>query len=110
MKRPRLRLAPDFGASPLWTDEGSTPIENFSLSPRLSEELHRWADEFDATTPKGRRMKRGGYVPTDWLDRGRRLARQLQAEVGDAYFVSYGRDEAAPLADEAWSGPDAEGL
>ncbi|CAN7415066.1 hypothetical protein [Knoellia sp. LjRoot47] len=108
MSRPELRLDVDYGASPLWTDEGSTPIESFSLSPRLSEELHRWATEFDATTPQGRRMKRGGYVPSDWLDRGRRLARQLQAEVGDAYLVVYGRDRAAALEDEAGYGSQEE--
>lgn len=100
MERPELRLDADYGASPLWTDGESTPIEYFSLSPRLSEQLHRWAAEFDVTTPKGRRMKRGGYVPTDWLDRGRRLARQLQAEVGDTYLVVYGRDKASPSADD----------
>ena len=84
-----LRLAADFGASPLWTWEGNIRVEDLPLSPRLAAELRRWADEFDATTPRGRRMKRGGHVPTDWTERGRRLARDLQAEVGDAFVVVY---------------------
>ena len=110
MERPELRLDADYGASPLWTDGESTPIEHFCLSPRLTEELHRWAAEFDMTTPRGPRMRRGGYVPPDWLDRGRRLARQLQAEVGDAYLVVYGRGEAGRPADDARSGPHEEDL
>ena len=89
MSRPELRLAADFEASPLWTLEGNIPIEELSLSPRLNAELHRWAEEFDATIPGGQRMKRGGYVPTDWTERGQRLARALQAEVGTAFVVVY---------------------
>ena len=53
-------MAADFNASPLWTLEGNIPIEDLPLSPRLNAELHRWAEEFDATTPRGPRMKRGG--------------------------------------------------
>lgn len=62
MTRPELPLAADFNASPLWTLEGSLPIEDLPLSPRLNAELHQWAKEFDATTPRGPRMKRGGYA------------------------------------------------
>ena len=87
MSKSELRLAADFGASPLWTTEGNIPIDDLPLSPRLSAELHRWADEFDATTPKGAKMRRSGCLPCDWTERGRRLARQLQAELGDAFVV-----------------------
>jgi hypothetical protein len=52
LPKPQLRLAADFGASPLWTSEGNIRIEDLALSPRLSTELHRWAAEFDATTPR----------------------------------------------------------
>jgi hypothetical protein len=89
VSKPELRLAADYGASPLWTLDGNIPIEDLPLSPRLNAELHRWAKEFDATTPKGTRMKRGGYVPTDWTERGQRLARDLQAEVVDTFEVVY---------------------
>ena len=84
-----LRLAADFDASPLWTLDGNIAIGDLPVSPRLSAELHRWAAEFDATTPRGRRMKRGGYVPTDWTELGRRLAHELQSEVGDTFVVVY---------------------
>jgi hypothetical protein len=89
MSRRELRLAADFDASPLWTLEGNIRIDDLPLSPRLNAELHRWAEEFDATTPRGPRMKRGGYVPTDWTERGQRLAHKLQAEVGDTFVVVY---------------------
>ena len=88
MLRPELRLAADFGASPLWTLDGNIPIEDLPLSPRLNAELQQWAMEFDATTPQGKRMKRGDYLPTDWTERGR-LARELQAEVHDSFEVVY---------------------
>lgn len=87
--RPELRMSADYGASPLWTAGENIPIEYLSLSSRLTAELHRWAGDFDVTTPKGSRMDRGGYVPTDWVDRGQRLARQLQEEVGDVFLVTY---------------------
>jgi hypothetical protein len=89
LSRPELRLAADFDASPLWTPEGNIRIGDLALSPRLSAELRRWAEEFDATTPRGPRMKRGGVVPTDWTERGQRLAHELQAEVGDTFVVVY---------------------
>ncbi len=63
---PSCGWAPDYGASSLWTIDGNIPIEDLPLSPRLNAELHQWAKEFDATTPKRTRMKRAGYVPTDW--------------------------------------------
>ncbi len=31
----------------------------------------------------------GGHVPTDWTERGQRLAHELQAEVGDSFVVVY---------------------
>jgi hypothetical protein len=89
LPRSELRLAADFDASPLWSREGNIPIEDLPLSPRLNAELHRWAEEFDATISRGPRMKRGGYVPTDWTERGQRLAHELQAEVGDTFVVVY---------------------
>jgi hypothetical protein len=89
LDKPELRLAADFDASPLWTHEGNLQIEALSLSPRMSDELQRWADDFDATAPRGPRMKSGGYIPNDWTERGRRLARQLQAEVGETFMVVY---------------------
>ena len=89
MARPELRLAADFAASPLWTLEGNIPIKDLPLSTRLNAELHRWAEDFDATTPRGLRMKRRGYVPREWTERGQRLAGELQAEVGDAFVVVY---------------------
>ncbi|QIM21907.1 hypothetical protein G7075_13540 [Phycicoccus sp. HDW14] len=92
MSRPELRLVADYGASPLWTVNGNVPIDDLPLSPRLKAELDRWAKEFDATTPKGTRMKRGGHVPTDWAERGQRLARELQAEVYDTFEVVYDPD------------------
>lgn len=91
MARPVVRLAADFDASPLWTIEGNIPIEDLPLSPRLRAELRRWADEFDATTPRGPRMKRGDFLPTDWAQRGERLAGRLQAELGDTFVVVYDR-------------------
>ena len=87
LDRPELRLAADFGASPLWTRDGNIEVEDLPLSPRLTAELHRWADDFNGTTPRGPRIKSGGYVPSDWAERGRRLAQQLQAEVGDSLVV-----------------------
>ena len=89
MSKPELRLAADFDASPLWTRGGNIPIEELPLSPRLTAELHKWAEEFDATTPRGPWMKRGGYVPTDWTERGQRLAHEVQAEVGASFVVVY---------------------
>jgi hypothetical protein len=86
---PELRLAADFDASPLWSRGGNVRIEDLPLSPQLNAELRRWAEEFDATTPRGPRMKRGGHVPADWTERGQRLAYQLQAEVGDTFVVVY---------------------
>lgn len=89
MDRPELRLTADFDASPLWTPEGNLPVEALSLSPRLTAQLRCWADDFDATAPRGPRMKSGGYLPNDWTERGRRLAHQLQAEVGESFRVMY---------------------
>lgn len=63
MSRSELRLAADFGASPLWTAEGNIPIDDLLLSPRLSAELHRWAGEYDATTPRGLHMKERRLPP-----------------------------------------------
>ena len=89
MPKPRLRLSADFDASPLWTREGNIRIEDLPLSPRLNAELHRWAEEFDATAPRGPRMKPGGHVPTDWSERGQRLALELRAELGDTFVVVF---------------------
>ena len=36
-------------------------------------------------------MKSEGYVPSDWVERGRRLAQQLQPELGDTFVVLYER-------------------
>lgn len=66
---------------------GNVPINDLSLSPRLKAELDRWAKDFDATTPKGTRMKREDFTPTDWAERGLRLARELQAEVRETFEV-----------------------
>ena len=89
MDRPELVVAADVDAGPLWTRDGNIQIEDLPLSPRLTAELCRWADDFDATTPRGPRMKSGGFVPSDWLERGRRLAKQLQTELGDTFEVQY---------------------
>lgn len=62
-------------------------MEDLALSLRLAAELHRWADDFDATTPRGASMKNAGFVPSDWVERWWQLARQRQAEVGDRYLV-----------------------
>jgi hypothetical protein len=61
-------LAADFDPSPPWTREGNVGIEDLPLSPRLNAELQRWAEEFDQTAPRGPRMKREAYVPTDWTE------------------------------------------
>lgn len=89
MVNPVIQLSADFDASPLWTRDGNVRIEDLPLSPRLAAELRRWADDFDATTPRGPRMTSRSYVPSDWVERGRRLAQQLQAELDGSFEVQY---------------------
>ena len=63
LDRPELRLAADFNASPLWTRDGNIEVEDLPLSPRLTAELHRWADDFNGTTPKGSSNQERGLRP-----------------------------------------------
>ncbi len=89
-KRPeRLRLAPEWGAWPLWDDETGKPVSPFGLGlpAELAQRIDAWDSTFQTT-----------YNPDDPASGG------FMDDAERAAFLEEGRAIAAALK-EAWQGP-----
>ena len=86
-----LRVFPDYCADPVWNDTGMADLDALQVSGWLQDELREWAREWEDLM--GVRELRYAIVDERahrvWQRRGRKLAQQLQADLGDAYRVEY---------------------
>jgi len=78
----RIVLMPEYAAPPLWTDRGPVTPDDLGLSPHLSQEIRAWATEWHHG---------GGQESSEqeFVARGDRLARDIQAELGPSVTVVY---------------------
>jgi hypothetical protein len=77
-----VRLMPEYGAPPFWTDKGPVTAEELGLSKELSERIYAWATEWE----------HGGGPESseeDFAARGAALAIEVQAELGPSVTVAY---------------------
>ena len=78
----------DYGADPVWMDDGEANLDMLAISERLREGLRAWARRHDELLgPQFEVRERGRY--RQWVAEGRRHARDLQAELGAEYQVTY---------------------
>lgn len=85
----------DYECAPLWesgADAYNVGPESLPISEGLQARLWRWADAYDATLNRDDPASSG--FPTEaegqrFIQHGRTLQRQLQAELGDGFEVTY---------------------
>ena len=83
-----LRIFCDYGAEwPLW-EEGLQVPEDYGLSETLSSRLTAWNDEFQQHMHWDRGWPQG-FDEKTWNATGKRLARDVQREVGEEILVLY---------------------
>ena len=86
-----LRVFPDYCADPVWNDTGMADLDALQVSRWLQDELREWAREWEDLM--GVRELRYAIVDERahrvWQRRGRKLAQQLQADLGDTYSLEY---------------------
>lgn len=86
-----LRVFPDYGADPVWTDSGEADLPGLPIPARLRDELREWARDWEDLM--GFRTARYSIVDESaherWRQRGLRLAQQLQHDLGSSYRVEY---------------------
>lgn len=112
-RRPRFKVMWDYNAFPVWPMgrwwQPSAPVP--SMSQDLRRELQAWSDErttralndLDSYEPGDKDADEDPeWVAThqEWIDRGRKLAERLQAEVGDGYEIVYFNDETMQIEGE----------
>ncbi len=97
----RYKLMAEYSAFPIWDISGDGPYgwqymvdpETLPISDRLRTDLEAWAAFYEC--PSGSRRGRKG-----WYAQGRRLARDLQAELGPdcevVFFNEKGNEEPVP--------------
>lgn len=88
---------PDYFCWPIWHDGGGDvgPVDpsSLSLSPKLVEEFGHWQDEYDRSLDLSDPAASPGLVDPDRFEQeGRRLARELQRELGADHEVRYWLD------------------
>jgi hypothetical protein len=91
-----IRVMADYDSYPLWRrdEDGTANLDPSYLrvSQELADELMRWADDYDRTLNREDPISSGfpdAAVESEFVERGRRLAGRLAAEVGDRYVVEY---------------------
>lgn len=95
MSKPGLKLMADYRCWPLWHHGGREvgnvdPVE-IGVSEALAAKLERWATTFDS------HLNGCDPASTTWTkeeekqfdDEGRRLCRDLAAEIGERYSIVY---------------------
>jgi hypothetical protein len=77
---PPIRLMPEYGAPPLWTERGPVTPEQLGLSPQLTAAIWAWEYEYDHEGPNH------GRWPDDtaYGIEGQRLAALVAEELGCA--------------------------
>ena len=77
-----------YGADPVWTDHGEANLDELPISPRLRRRIREWAAAHDTLpTTQFRFQTPGGQRAFNHT--GRRLARELGAELGPDYRVEF---------------------
>lgn len=85
----RLRVFPDYCADPVWADDGGmVDLDTLPISARLRDALRDWAREWERLLGK-KFVVREKDAYAAWLTAGRRLARDLERELGDGWSVDY---------------------
>ena len=92
-----LRLMSDYHCFPLWeyTDDGdlydNVNPDDLPLTNELKSALHAWADAYDRTLNQEYPPESGFASPEEeaFEAEGRRLWRELQAQLGPEYKVVY---------------------
>lgn len=86
-----LRVFPDYGADPVWSDEGMVDLSSLAISDDLETELRRWNSEWESlvgtSSERFRIIDRSGREK--WERLGRCLADRLQSELGVNFYVIY---------------------
>jgi hypothetical protein len=93
--RIRLRLAPDYGAFPIWPEsEAARPLripDDLPLSPGLVSDLWQWAAVHDSARTAASDFEWNEAVAgkRDWIEHGRYLSYLVQLELGDNFDLVY---------------------
>jgi hypothetical protein len=78
----------DYSADPIWSDAGGEDLDDLPISERLRRDLRAWGALHD-TLPKTKFRFQTGGGPRAFSEAGRRLTKQLAAELGPDYTVTY---------------------
>jgi hypothetical protein len=91
-----LKLMPEYHAFPLWEERedgaGNVSPDELPLSPELRAALADWAAAYDGTLNQDYPPGSGFASPAEeeaFEAEGRRLEKELQAQLGPAYRVVY---------------------
>ncbi|MDE9364726.1 hypothetical protein PZ938_03845 [Luteipulveratus sp. YIM 133132] len=85
---PSYRLFPDYGADPVWAERGMVDLDDLPISSRLRTDLRTWAARWEQLMGQDFRIREKDSH-NEWQRAGRRLARDLQRELGDDAVVTY---------------------
>jgi hypothetical protein len=92
---PRIRLAADYGAFPLWPESASTRRlrlpDDLPLSAALVADLRKWGEDHDRARTARTDFEWDDNVEAEsaWIKRGRSLADRLSDELGPAFEVYF---------------------
>ncbi|MFI6079466.1 hypothetical protein ACIBBB_00410 [Streptomyces sp. NPDC051217] len=91
-----VRVHADYQCFPTWVHRGhaseNVAPDTLPISVGLAREFDQWGADFDATLDQDNPVDSGFRTPQeaeDFGERGERLARRLQLELGDSTRVVY---------------------
>jgi hypothetical protein len=103
-----IKLMAEYGLTVLWWGHDSGKIgpidpESLPLNTELKAALHEWAIRYDGTLNREYPPDSGFASPADeeaFEAEGKRLWKELQAQLGPAYHVAYFSNREARLLEE----------
>ncbi len=106
-----LKVMAKAGCSPIWQPNPALNLDlaDLSIAPDLSDDLARWAADFDATfsDDPGASGVETQREAEEFVDIGRHLVERLQASLGSAWHVEYMPEATRPPGLRLRSSPRA---
>ncbi len=88
---PQYRVFPDYRADPVWGHDGDVDLDTLPITQEMRDRLRAWSGEWEllAGALEGRYEIVDHEAHRRWKLEGRRLANQLQSELGSDAVVRY---------------------
>jgi hypothetical protein len=94
-----IRVFPDYGAFPLWNDNGNVELEDLGINDKLLEiTLRNWSDVWDERSSKRlQQLAEDGHLFKNdetsvhsnyWFDDGQKLVDIMNERYGDKYIFT----------------------